>query len=291
MPHMHHTAFESSSVSATLILLALVYVRGWIRIRRLNHDTIDSWRGGSFFLGLFSIWLAMASPVAALDHELLTVHMVQHLLLMTIAPPLIWLGEPVKPLSYGLPQLVQVQISRLFRSAPSQQLGKTLLQPKICWLAAAGTLVGWHVPALFMFGMRSEVLHAMEQASFLIAGLLFWCPVLRPWPMASNWSAWPVLLYLFLATLPCDILSGFLVFCDRSVYPTYSSVAHPLGLSALDDQQLAAALMWTCVTVVYLIAGTLWTARLLSPEWLRPYRVDAQFSTLRRANRHNTEVV
>ena len=86
-------------MSAALILLALVYVRGWIRIRRLDLDTIDGWRAGSFLLGLFFIWLAVASPLAALDHELLTVHMVQHLLLMTLAPPLIWLGAPVKPLS------------------------------------------------------------------------------------------------------------------------------------------------------------------------------------------------
>jgi cytochrome c oxidase assembly factor CtaG len=212
-------------------------------MRRLSLGVVEGWRGASFLLGLFFIWLAMASPVAALDHELLTFHMVQYLLLMTLAPPLIWLAVPVKQLSYGLPQLVRVRITRLFRSEPLQQLGRTLLQPKVCWLAAAGTLVGWHVPALFMFGLQSEVWHTIEQASFLITGLLFWCPVVRPWPMAPNSSAWSILLYLFFATLPCDILSGFLVFCDRSVYPIYSSSQDRLGFSALDDQELAAALM------------------------------------------------
>lgn len=182
MPHMHHSAFESFSVSAALILLALVYVRGWVRMHRLNLGVVEGWRGAGFLLGLFFIWLAMASPVAALDHELLTVHMVQHLLLMTLAPPLIWLGVPVKPLSYGLPQLVRVRIGRLFRSEPLRQLGRTLLQPKVCWLAATGTLVGWHVPALFMFGLQSEMWHTIEQASFLITGLLFWCSVVRGWP-------------------------------------------------------------------------------------------------------------
>jgi hypothetical protein len=72
-------------------------------------------------------------------------------------------------------------------------------------------------------------------------------------------------LYLFLATLPCDILSGFLVFCDRVVYPVFSSSPQPYGLSALEDQQCAAALMWTCVTLVFFIAGAVFTARLLSP--------------------------
>ena len=64
-----------------------------------------------------------------------------------------------------------------------------------------------------------------------------------------------MLLYLFLATLPCDILSGFLVFCDRVVYPVFLSSPHSFGLSALEDQQFAGALMWTCVTLVYVVAG------------------------------------
>jgi len=75
-----------------------------------------------------------------------------------------------------------------------------------------------------------------------------------------------MILYLFLATLPCDILSGFLVFCDRVVYPTYFSSSHLLGFSPLIDQQCAAALMWTCVTLVYFVAGAVLTMRLLSPQ-------------------------
>jgi putative membrane protein len=80
-------------------------------------------------------------------------------------------------------------------------------------------------------------------------------------------------VYLFLATLPCDILSGFLVFCERVVYPVYFSSSQPFGLSALEDQQCAGALMWTCVTVVYVIAGAIVTARLLSPHGSQEYAI------------------
>jgi putative membrane protein len=66
--------------------------------------------------------------------------------------------------------------------------------------------------------------------------------------------------------LPCDILSGFLVFCDRVVYPVFLSSPQSFGLSALQDQQCAGALMWTCVTIVYLIAAAIVAARLLSPN-------------------------
>jgi cytochrome c oxidase assembly factor CtaG len=78
-----------------------------------------------------------------------------------------------------------------------------------------------------------------------------------------------MILYLFLATLPCDILSGFLVFCDRVVYPVYFASSRPFGISALEDQQCAGALMWTVVTVVYLVAAAVLTTRLLSRQSFR----------------------
>ena len=266
MQHAHHAAFESLWVSAPLILFALAYVRGLVRVRRLDLHTIESWRAGSFLLGLFFIWLAVASPIARLDHELLTIHMVQHLLLMTLAPPLIWFGAPMKPLLHGLPQGFGNVMSHFFRSPPIRRLGRAIAHPAVCWLAAATTLVGWHIPSLFALGMRSGLWHTIEQVSFLASGLLFWWPVIKPGHGVSNGSEWTILLYLFLATLPCDILSGFLVFCDRVVYTAYFSSARGFGFSVLEDQQCAGALMWTCVTLVYLIAGTVFAARLLSPH-------------------------
>jgi len=73
-----------------------------------------------------------------------------------------------------------------------------------------------------------------------------------------------MLVYLFLATLPCDILSAFLAFCDRVVYTVYLSTPRHFGISALEDQQCAGALMWTCVTIAYLIAAAILTTGLLS---------------------------
>jgi putative membrane protein len=294
MQHAHHAAFESLWVSATLSLVALVYVRGWVRLRRLDLDTIESWRAGSLLLGLFFTWFAVASPIAALDHELLTIHMVQHLLLMTLAPPLIWFGAPMKRLLYGLPQGFGNVMSHFFRSPPIQRLGRAIAHPAVCWIAAAATLVGWHVPSSFALGMRSGLWHTIEQVSFLASGLLFWWPVIKPGQAASNGSEWPILLYLFLATLPCDILSGFLVFCDRVVYPTYFSSARGIGFSPLEDQQCAGALMWMCVTLVYLIAGTVFAARLLLPETSRQYRAvksGSLLSTVPRTIQQSMEVV
>jgi len=266
MPHMHHASFESFWLSAALIVLALIYVRGWIHLRRFTDATIEGWRASSFIVGLLVIWFAVSAPLGGFDHELLTAHMVQHLLLMTVAAPLVWLGAPFEPLLRGLPQQFAEGIhGSIFHWTGIKRLGKALTHPAVCWLAAALTLVAWHIPAVFMFGMRSGMSHGIEQASFLVTGLLFWWPVIQPWPAVSRWPKWSIVLYLFFATLPCDILSGFLVFCDRVVYPAYFSSSHPFGLSPLQDQQCAGALMWTVVTIIYLGAGVILTAQLLSP--------------------------
>jgi len=265
MLHTHHIAFGSFWTSAALIVVALLYLRRWVRIRGLNLESVVGWRVASFVLGLLLIWIAMASPLAALDHDMLTAHMVQHLLLMTLAPPLILLGVPVKPLADGPLQRSLPTIGRPLRSGPMQKIGRALTHPALCWVGAAGTLVVWHIPSMFMLGLRSQTWHGIEQASFLATGLLFWWPVIQSRPIVSKWPESSMLLYLFLATLPCDILSAFLVFCDRVVYPVFLSSPQSFGLSALEDQQCAGALMWTCVTVVYLIAAAIFAARLLSP--------------------------
>jgi cytochrome c oxidase assembly factor CtaG len=244
-----------ASLTLIIVVTSMAYLRGWL------HSALPAWRAASFFLGLFFIWLAAASPIASFDERMLTAHMVQHLLLMIFAPPLIWLGEPVRALLYDLPRQVVVPAS----SWPlARQLGGILAQPAFCWLSAAAALVAWHVPALLRLGIHSHAWHLVEHASFLATGLLFWWPVVQPWPSVPRWPRWSMLLYLFLATLPCDVLSGLLVFSDRIAYPMYFSMRQQFALSVLEDQQCAGALMWTCVTVVFLVAGTILSVQLLS---------------------------
>ncbi len=249
MPHPH----DPIGVGLAVAAVAVVYVAG---LRRLGTRSLGlpAWRSTAFLLGLATIWASLGSPLASCDAGSLTGHMVQHLLLMTIAPPLVLLGEPVRVMLSRLPRLRQA-IGHRFR-------GRTSLRAAVvCWLAGSGTLVLWHVPAVFALALRSSTWHAIEQASFLLTGLLFWWPVVEPWP-SRPLPSWSIVLYLFLATLPCDILSAFLVFSDRIAYPVYLSTAS--SAVVLADHQLAGALMWTCVTLVYLVAGALVSARLLT---------------------------
>jgi putative membrane protein len=250
-------------LTLALLLVAGLYLRGWLYLRKRSVKIIPVWRAWSFLVGLFLIWVALGSPLAAFDEELLTVHMVQHLLLMTIAPPLILLGAPMMPFLLGLPRKPVQSLAPLFRWAHLPRVGHVLTQPAVCWLAGAAALVGWHIPAAFTLGLQSEAWHVVEHGCFFASGFLFWWPVIQPWPSVAT-PRWSMVLYLFLATLPCDILSAFLAFCDRVVYSIYLSTPRHFGISVLQDQECAGALMWTCVTVVYLLAATVVTARLLA---------------------------
>jgi putative membrane protein len=250
-----------------LTLVGLIYLRGWHRLRKAYPKVLSVWRPAAFMGGLFSLRTAAASPLATMDHQLLTAHMAQHLLLMTVAAPLILLGAPAITLLHALPQrFLHGVFGPLSRYRPVAAFGRTVTHPVVCWCAATAAVIGWHVPALFELGMHSEGWHAIEHASFFAAGLLFWWPVVQPWPSLATWSRWGIPLYLFLATLPCDALSAFLTFCGRVVYPHYASAHGFLGISAVGDQECAGALMWVWVTIAYLVPATAVTIQMLSPQ-------------------------
>ena len=253
-------------VTLVLIVVALVYLRGWYQLRNALPHLVSAWRLAAFMSGVLSLWVAMASPLALLDHQLLTVHMVQHLLLMTVAAPLILLGAPVIALLQSLPQRFRRNVLALLRCAPVHGIGRIVTHPAFCWLASTVTVIGWHVPALFQLGMQSEGWHKVEHASFFTAGLLFWWPVVQPWPSLVSWPRWSIPLYLFLATLPCDALSAFLTFCNRVIYPHYLSAHRLFNISPLGDQEAAGSLMWIWVTFAYLVPAAVVTIQMLSPR-------------------------
>jgi len=252
-------------LDVALCLTSLVYARGWFRLRSAFPQLLPLWRFAAFFAGIICVWLAIGSPLNAFDDALLTVHMMQHLLLMSVAPALILLGAPQLALLHGLPQFVARKIvGPLLRWSLVKRLERIAGNPAFCWLAATVALIGWHIPAVFELALRWNWLHELEHSSFLGAGLLFWWPVIQPWPSVAHWPRWSIPLYLFCATLPCDALSAFLVFCDRVVYSSYLSAPRVLPWSPLADQQCAAALMWVAVTIILVVPAVIVTTSILA---------------------------
>jgi putative membrane protein len=268
-PHLHfgqHSWEFPVALTLILLLVASLYARGWISVAAESGRPIPAWKAASFLLGLLLIWTAWGSPLAAYDHSLLTAHMIKHLLVMTFAPALILLGNPLRVFWHGLPPLLRSPLSRPLERTLVRRLGRILTTPALCLTVSALTLLAWHLPALFALCLQFRRWHTVEQMTFLGAGLLFWWPVIPSWPTAPTGPRWSMLLYVFLATLPCDILSGFLVFSDRVAYPVYLSAPRMFGFSVLEDQQCAAALMWACVTLAYLVPAAIISVRLLAPQ-------------------------
>ena len=263
------------AITSTLAVVAWIYLRGWLALQSAFPNLIAGWRLAGFLSGLILVWLAVGSPLATFDHQLLTIHMLKHLLLMTVAAPLILAGAPMFTLVCGLPRFF-IQRYPPFRSLVARWLGRCVRHPVWCWLAGTLAVIGWHFPDAFQLGMRSAGMHILEDLSFVAAGLLFWGPIVQSPPRAASSPRWSIPVYLFLATLPCDVLSAFLVFCNRLVYPFYLSTPYRFNVLPIADQECAGALMWVWVTFAYLIPAVTITMQLLSPQgmqWRSPIRV------------------
>lgn len=260
-------------VNVSLCLAALVYTTGWLRLRKALPGLIPAWRFTAFWAGIGSVWIAIGSPLEAFDDVSLSLHMVQHLLLMALAPPLILLGAPALPLLRGLPRAIRGAIGRLLSCSPARRLGHMLANPAFCWIAAAVTLIAWHIPAAFELALRNDSWHNVEHVCFFGTSLLFWWPVIQPFPAVARWPGWAIPLYLFLGALPGSALGAFLTFCDRVVYPSYAISPMIFGVSPLDDQVFAGALMWVFGTLVCTVPAVILTVQMLSSN-TAPSRVE-----------------
>jgi putative membrane protein len=275
MPPAYRVIFDEWSppiiLTGTLIAIGLIYTRGWFAIRETRPIQFPLWRLGVFLVGLVVIWLAIASPLDGFADVLLSAHMVEHLLLMSFAPPLLLLGWPVVPLLRGLPRGVTVQLlGPLIRMKALRDMGHFLITPLVAWLAMNLIFLGWHVPAAYDFALEHEHWHQFEHLCFLGTSILFWRPVIRPWPTSASYSGWFLLLYLVMADIVNTVLSAFLAFCDRPVYPYYLREPNSFHVSPLADQRAGAVVMWVIGSLIFLVPAVVITIRLLQSEERQP---------------------
>jgi len=249
------------------LLTALLYVRGWLALRAAVPTRFTVGRLSSFLAGLAILEIALASPIDTFDPFFLADHMLQHMLLMMLVPPLVLLGDPEIPLLRGLPRSVSQRVlGPLLGWKPIRRMGHGLAHPALCWLVMALAMIGWHLPAAYELALHSAGWHEFEHVCFLVASTLFWWPVIQPWPSRARWPRWTMPIYLLLADFVNSIVSAFLVFSDRLLYPFYRTVPRLWGISAQNDQVAAGALMWIIGSLAFLIPAVLITVRLLSPS-------------------------
>lgn len=254
-------------LTVSIVLTGIVYLRGWLAIRRTRRTQFTDMRLASFLSGLVLLWLAIGSPMDGFADALLSAHMVEHLLLMSFVPPLLLWGLPVVPLLRGLPKWMRRYVAGpIIRMPLLNRLGHWLVTPMIAWLAMNVTFLAWHVPAAYDFALEHEGWHDIEHLCFLFTSLLFWWCILRPWPAAKERQGWGILLFLVAADIVNTMLSAFLAFCGRPMYAYYLNHPNPFQVAALDDQVLGAVIMWVIGSLVFLVPAMLITLRLAGPQ-------------------------
>lgn len=234
-------------------LAALVYLRGWRLLRATNSRQFDIARLACFQGALVVILVALVSPLDALGELRLSLHMLQHLLLMMVAPPLFWLGAPGLPLLRGLPQYVQREwIGPFLRPGPVQSVLHACTHPVVCWIVPIVSVWLWHLPALYERALSNSAWHVAEHLTFLGAGLLFWWPVIQPYPSTARWSRWAMVPFLLMADVQNTVFSAIFCFAPEVIYAHYGALPRFGTYDALADQALAGAIMWIPGSVLYL---------------------------------------
>jgi cytochrome c oxidase assembly factor CtaG/ferredoxin len=262
-------------VIVPISIAAVIYTRGWWRLRQRNPDRFSFSQLAAFFAGLIVIIVALLSPLDSFAGWLLTVHMIQHLLLMMVAPPLILWGAPYLPLLSGLPRQFSINgLGPFLSSSVLRRAARFVSHPFFCWSAFISLNVGWHLPTLYELALRSPTWHRVEHFSFLSTALLFWLPIIQPRPWVARTPRWLILPYLVLADFQNTALSAFLVFYERVVYPTYATAPRITDLTPVADQAAAGALMWVAGSVFFLVPLGVITIELMSSAKKRNHRTN-----------------
>ncbi len=263
-------AWQTPGAAAVPLVLALtVYVIGWRRLRRQDAKRWSGFRLCSFIVGLGVMAIAIWSPIDVMGQWLLSAHMSQHLLLAMVAPPLVLLGNPFSPLLAGVPRWMSKDFFGPILGWPFfQHVAQRLVHP-----AVAGPLFivmswGWHLPFAYEWALTSDAAHAFEHACFFWTGVCFWWPVVQPWPWKSIVPRWVIVPYLLAADVANTLLAAIFAFAPGVVYATYRDTSPALGVDALQDQQVAAAIMWLPGSLIYLIPAVVILVQALSPKRL-----------------------
>lgn len=257
--------WEPVTVLGSAVLLAWYAVgvrRLWARagVGRVVSRT----RAWAFAGGVVATLLALVSPLDAAAEALFSAHMVQHLILIAVAAPLLVLGEPLLPLLWAFAPHVRRRVGRWWvRATVLPAVAGVLTAPALVWVLHVGALCAWHLPGPYDLALRHPAVHAVEHATFLATATLFWWAVLqRTGRRRLSYGA--AVLYVTAASAVMGGLGAILTFARRPWYQGHLATTAPWGLMPLADQQLAGLIMWVPAGVVYLGA-----ALAMFVEWMR----------------------
>jgi putative membrane protein len=257
------------------LILAVLYRRGDRRtVTSPRRRSEQRWMTLCFYAALAVLVIALSSPIDALSEKLFWAHMVQHVLLLVVAPPLMVVARPWVRLWRALPLGARRSLGRSVglgeRMAPIRWASRALGSPVPTFVLFSAVLLAWHLPAMFDATLRSVPLHALEHTLFFATALMFWKQVIDSPPLRASMASVQRVGYLVGAMVVTWGLAVVLAVAPHPLYPSYAHEAsRPGGISALADQQIAAGIMWVPGSITFVIVIFLYVHRWLTPAPIR----------------------
>ncbi len=251
---------SSVLVGCLALIGAYGYGVGPLRRKHRLAQRSDPLQTGFFLTGILVLFIALNGPIHELsDDYLFSAHMVQHLLLTLIMPPLLLIGLPAWLLRPVL------------RSPALTVTARTLTSPLVAFGIYNVAFAGWHLPQFYNWALENHNVHIVQHLMFIGAAVLVWWPVVNPLPELARLSSPVQMLYLFALGVPMSVVSALITLSDSVLYAWYADAPRVFNLSALDDQQMGGLIMWVPGMMVYWVAITIvffrWSRREEREEW------------------------
>lgn len=279
-------------VIVILAAAGIIYSLGWRRLRARTASQRASragnrWRAGAawrpvvYILGLLLLAIALMSPIDVLSAQLFTMHMVQHLFLVMIVPPLLLLANPLPYWLWGLPKNARLAGGRLLsRQSRFRRTLKQITGPGIVWLAFVIVYWGWHDPNAYQWALRSAFAHDLEHITFFLAAMLFWWHIVGAGPKIHGPLSPFARAGYAVSAIPINMLAGLaFVFATAPIYGYYEAMPRLWGISVMQDQRIAGLIMWVPGSMMFLIAALVIISRWLQAESDKPPLPESEWAT------------
>ena len=256
-------------VGSILLFFGTLYVLGWLRLRKMGGQAkLDQLIFYAVALG--AIGCALLSPIDDLASYLLIAHMVQHELLMMVAPPLLLLANPVPVLLWGLGGSSRLQAGNLLGPhAVIRRMREFLGRMPVAWSLYVVNLWAWHHPVLYQAALDDPWIHDIEHILFFLTALVFWWPIMNPISRAAPIQYGVRILYLFFAATQDTVLSGLIALSREVLYPHYETALRLWDLTPREDQIGGGLVMFGVGSLTYLVAILVLVNNLLGKEGRR----------------------
>lgn len=219
--------------STVIGIAALAALYLWRARHAPAPDTPTGLEKLSFFAGLLVMFCTLNGPLHDLsDYYLFSAHMVQHLVLTLVLPPLLIAGTP------------GWMLRPLIRPRAVRAVARVVLRPVMCFVIFNVVFTAWHIPYFYNAAMANHNIHIVEHLMFMAAAVIMWWPFLSPLPELPRLAYPGQMLYCFLMTIPMSVVAIYIAMADHVLYPAYAAAPRIWGLTPIADQQLGGLIMW-----------------------------------------------